>query len=152
METRTMKRVLMCAFAFGFVALLASTSPQPVVGGDDVPADRVVVMYFHRTQRCPTCLKMGSYTEEAVKGEFAEPIKDATVEFHYIDFENQKNQTLTKGYKVGGPTLIVARVAKNKVAEYKNLTEIWSKVADKAAFVKYVQGNVNAYRRQSAAN
>ena len=113
----------------------------------DAPADRVVVMYFHRTQRCPTCLKMGGYSEEAVKSGFAKEIKDGKVEFHYIDFQDQKNEALTKGYKVGGPTLIVARVAGNKVAEYKNLTEIWSKVGDKAAFIEYVQTNVKDYQK-----
>jgi hypothetical protein len=141
-----MKRVLICVFALGIVALVASMLPQAVVA-DDVPADRVVVMYFHRTQRCPTCLKMGSYTEEAVKGEFTRQLKDGKVEFHYIDFQDQKNEGLTKGYKVGGPTLIVARVAGNKVAEYKNLTEMWSKVGDKTAFLKYVQGNVKNYQK-----
>ena len=141
-----MKRVLTCVFAFGTVALLASMLPQTVVAAD-APADRVVVMYFHRTQRCPTCLKMGSYSEEAAKGGFAKQIKDGKVEFHYIDFQDQKNEVLTKGYKVGGPTLIVARVAGNKVAEYKNLTEIWSKVGDKVAFIKYVQGSVKDYQK-----
>ena len=102
-------------------------------------------MYFHRTQRCPTCLKMGSYSEEAVKTGFARQIKAGKVEFHYIDFQDEKNEALTTGYKVGGPTLIVARVAGGKVAEYKNLTEIWTKVRDKADFVEYVQGHVKEY-------
>jgi hypothetical protein len=141
-----MKRVLTCAFALGIVALLASMLPQVVVAAD-APADRVVVIYFHRTQRCPTCLKMGSYSEEAVKGGFAKQIKDAKVEFHYIDFQDQKNGALTKGYKVGGPTLIVARVAGNKVAEFKNLTEIWTKVREKSAFIDYVQSNVKDYQK-----
>ena len=104
-------------------------------------------MYFHRTQRCPTCLKMGSYTEEAVKSGFAKQIKDGKVEFHYIDFQDEKNAALTKGYKVSGPTLIVAKVAGNKVVERKNLTEIWTKVGDKAAFIKYVQSNVKDYQK-----
>ena len=55
-------------------------------------------------------------------------IKEGKVEFHYIDFQDEKNEALTKGYKVGGPTLIVAQVVGNKVKEYKNLTEIWTKV------------------------
>jgi len=141
-----MKRVPTCAFAFGVVALLASMFPQ-VVAAADPPADRVVVMYFHRTQRCPTCLKMGSYSEEAVKGGFAEQIKAGKVEFHYIDFQDEKNETLTKAYKVGGPTLMVARVAGNKVAEYKNLAEMWTKVRDKPAFLEYVQTNVKDYQK-----
>lgn len=141
-----MRRVLNGVFVLGIVAVLASMMPQSVVAAE-APADRVVVMYFHRTQRCPTCLKMGSYTEEAVKGGFAKAIKDGKVEFHYIDFQNQKNEALTKGYKVAGPTLIVARVAGNKVAEYKNLTDMWTKVRDKSAFLDYVQTNVKEYQK-----
>ena len=59
-------------------------------------------MYFHRTQRCPTCLKMGSYTEEAIKTAFEKQLKEGTVEFHYVDFQDQKNAALTKGYKITG--------------------------------------------------
>ena len=109
------------------------------------PADRVVVMYFHRTQRCPTCLKMGSYSEEAVLKGFAKQIKDRTVEFHYVDF--QKNAALTKGYQVTGPTLIVVKVVKNKAAEINNLTEIWTKNRDKNEFLKYVRDSVTAYQK-----
>jgi thiol-disulfide isomerase/thioredoxin len=109
------------------------------------PADRVVVMYFHRTQRCPTCLRMGTYTEESVKEKFAEPMRSGKVEFHYIDFQDKKNEALTKAYNVSGPTLIVAKVADNKVKEYKNLADIWTKNAEKAAFYKYVQDNITAY-------
>ena len=139
-----MKRVVTAIATLGFVAFFASVL-APVVRAADAPADRVVAMYFHRTQRCPTCLKMGSYSEEAVKSGFAQQIKDGKVEFRYIDFQDEKNAALTKGYKVGGPTLIVARVAGGKVAEYKNLTEIWAKVRDKAAFVEYVRNNVKSY-------
>ena len=114
------------------------------------PADRVVVMYFHRTQRCPTCLRMGGYSEEAVVKGFAGQIKDGTVEFHYIDFQDKKNAALTKGYKIGGPTLIVARVAKNKVAEFTDLKDIWTKNSDKKAFFKYVRDSVTAYLRATS--
>ena len=113
----------------------------------ETPADRVVVMYFHRTQRCPTCLKMGTYSEEAVKDGFAEQLKEGSVEFHYIDFQDKKNAKLKKGYGVSGPCLIVAKIAGGKVDEVKNLKEIWSKVGDKPAFVAYVQENVKACRK-----
>jgi hypothetical protein len=104
-----------------------------------------VVMYFHRTHRCPTCLKMGSYSEEAVRGAFPKEIKAGRVEFHYINFEDEKNAELTKAYRVSGPSLIVAKVADGNVAEYKNLKEIWTKVRDKEAFLTYVRDNVRGY-------
>ena len=135
------------AFVALGVAALAASLVSEVASAATPPADRVVVMYFHRTQRCPTCLKMGGYSEEAVKTGFAQEIKQGTVEFHYIDFQDEKNADLVKGYNVAGPTLIVARVAGNKAAETKNLTEIWRKVRDKAAFFTYVQSNVKDFMK-----
>jgi len=131
--------------ALGIVAASVSASFLAAEEKSDAPKDRVVVMYFHRTQRCPTCLKMGGYAEEAVTKGFVEEMKAGRVEFHYIDFQDEKNAELTKAYDVKGPTLIVARVADNKVAEHKNLKEIWTKVRDKEAFLKYVRSNVREY-------
>ena len=126
--------VVLCDFALAQAVLAAET-----------PADRVVVMYFHRTKRCPTCRKMGGYAEEAVKKGFADQIKTGKVEFHFIDFQDEKNEKLTKGYEVAGPTLIVAQVVDNKVKGHKTLTEMWDKVDDKEDFIKYVQSNVKDY-------
>ena len=136
-----MKRVVVLGLAVLAVGVLGSFLSSAAVAAD-APADRVVVMYFHRTVRCPTCQKMGSYSEEAVKSGFAEQVKAGTVEFHYIDFQDPKNAKLASGYGVAGPTLIVAKVAGGKVVEKKNLKDIWAKAGDKTAFVKYVQTNV----------
>ena len=136
-----MKRSAIAALAIASVALtLASTTSAA-----DRPADRVVVMYFHRTQRCPTCLKMGTYSEEAVKKGFAKQLKEGSVELHYVDFQNKKNTALTKGYKISGPALVVAKVTKNKVEEFKDLKDIWTKVREKPEFLKYIRENVEAY-------
>lgn len=112
----------------------------------DTPKDRVIAMYFHRTERCPTCQKMGAYSEEAVKKAFAEQQKDGTVEFRNVDFQDPKNARLAKGYKIQGPTLIVAKIENNRVAAYKDLDGIWERVGDKPKFLEYVQENITAYR------
>lgn len=145
-----MKRDPIALFVLGVVAFCAFVLPQAVPATDAFaeagkPADRIVVMYFHRTQRCPTCLKMGSYSEEAVKAGFARQIADGKVEFRYIDFQDKKNEALANGFKVGGPKLIVAHVSGNKIMEYKNLPDIWAKVRDRAAFIEYVQSNIQKY-------
>lgn len=113
-----------------------------------IATDRVVVMYFHRTQRCPTCMKMGNYSEEATKTGFAKQLKEGTVQFYLIDFQDKKNAALAKGYGITGPTLIVAKIVNNKVAHFTNLQEIWMKVRDEAGFLKYVQAQVTAYLQQ----
>ena len=125
-------------------AVLVATIVGSVAQAADAPKDRVVAMYFHRTERCPTCQKMGSYSEEAVKTAFAEELKKGQVAFHFIDFQDEKNARYAKAYDISGPALIVAKIADNKVASYKDLDEICTKVRDKAAFVQYVQENVKA--------
>jgi hypothetical protein len=140
-----MKRVANVLLA-SLAALVLASLAHAASAADPSP-DRVVVMYFHRVPGCPTCQKMRAYTQEAVKGAFAKEINDGKVELHYIAFEDPKNAALTKGYKVGGPSLIVAKIAGNKVVEYKNLTEMWSKVGDKQAFVDYVESNAKDYQK-----
>ena len=139
-----MKRFnLLLLAAIVTVAALVSTNTSSAA---DAPKDRVVAMYFHRTERCPTCQKMGAYSEEAVKKAFADQLKDGTVEFRNIDFQDPKNARLAKGYKIQGPALIVAKIGDNRVAKYKDLDGIWERVADKAKFLAYVQKNIAAYQ------
>ena len=126
-------------------AVTCSTMIPTTAFAADPPADRVVVMYFHRTERCPTCKMMGSYSEVAVKSGFASELKKRTVEFRYIDFEQPENANLAKAYKVAGPALIVAKVVDAKVSKYADLKEIWVKVREKPVFIEYVQENVRAH-------
>jgi len=139
-----MKRSVKTLLVLLAAAFLSSSVPDTSLAAD-APKERVVVMYFHRTQRCPTCLKMGSYTEEAVLAGFAEKVKQRKVAFHFIDFQDERNAAFTKAYGVAGPTLIVAKASGTKVVEYKNLKEMWGKVHDKDAFLDYVRSSVKGY-------
>ena len=130
------------------LACLLSVISIRCADGAEPPEDRVVAMYFHRTQRCPTCKKMGSYAQDTIKTRFADQVKAKTVEFHFIDYESKKNSKLTKAYKVTGPALIVARVRNNKVVEFKDMEEIWSKVGDKESFCEYVEAGVTKYQKK----
>ena len=93
---------------------------------------------------------MGSYAEEAVVKGFPKQIKQGTVEFHYVDFQDKKNAALTKGYRVTGPALIVVKVVKNKAAKIVNLQEIWTKNSDKKEFLNYVREAVKAFQKPAA--
>jgi hypothetical protein len=113
------------------------------------PADRVIAIYFHRTERCPTCLKMGTYSEEAVEKGYVKQVKEGSVQFYYIDYQDKKNAGLTKGYKISGPALVVARIKAKKVKEFKDLKDIWTNVSEKPKFLKYVRGHVDTYLKKS---
>ncbi len=109
------------------------------------PAHQVVVCYFHRTVRCPTCKKIGGYVEEAVKKGFAAELKAGTVRMTTVDFQDAKNREYTEAYKITGPTLVLMDVRDGKVKTWKPAPKVWSLVGDEEAFMKYVQGEVRSY-------
>jgi len=146
-----MRRYAVVALAVASVAVTFASTAFAAEQAVNRPADRVVAMYFHRTKRCPTCQKMGSYAEEAVKKGFARQVKEGKGEFHYIDFQNRKNAAFKKGYRVSGPALVIAKVKENKVKEYKDLKDIWTKVRKKPEFLKYVRENIKAYLKKPLA-
>ena len=51
-----MKRIVAMVLAALVVACCVAISPGAAPAAEP-PADRVLAMYFHRTKRCPTCLK-----------------------------------------------------------------------------------------------
>ncbi|MBN2293442.1 MAG: hypothetical protein JXM70_13515 [Pirellulales bacterium] len=60
--------------------------------GKKVSPHRVAVCYFHRTERCPTCKKIGGLVEKAIDKPFIKSWKKASVEKHFIDFQAEKNK------------------------------------------------------------
>jgi len=143
------KRIATALFvlAFSFTATTYA-APAPEKADAAPPANQVAVIYFHRTQRCPTCRKMGSYAEEAIKTGFAQETKTGEVRFRYVDLQNKKNAALTKGYQIDGPALIVIHIENGKVQGYTNLEDIWTKVRSKTEFTAYVQKQVKAYLKK----
>ena len=109
------------------------------------PSHQVVACYFHRTNRCPTCKKIGSYIEEAVEAGFADEIKAGTVKVKMVDFQDAKNQKLTEAYKITGPTLVLMDVHDGKVKAWKPSPKVWSLVSKKNDFFKYVQQELKSY-------
>lgn len=141
-----MTRILFIAVAAIALAVSSLGAPGTSFADDpQVKPDRVIAMYFHRTERCPTCKMMSSYSEEAIKKGFAQQLNEGSVEFRLIDYEKKENAALAKAYNVMGPALIVAKITDNKVEKYQDLEQIWTKVREKPKFIEYVQVNVKAY-------
>lgn len=109
------------------------------------PAHRVVVCYFHRTVRCPTCQMLGGLVDEAVAAGFKKEVESKAVVFQMIDFQDKKNARLAEYYKITGPTLVLMDVRNSKVVAWKPLAKVWSLVGEKEKLAAHVQKEVRAY-------
>jgi hypothetical protein len=109
------------------------------------PAHQVTACYFHRTVRCNTCKKISAYIEESIAEGFKKEIKEGKVSVVMVDFQDAKNKEHVDAYKITGPTLVLLDVRDGKVKSWKPAPKVWSLVAKKADFFKYVQGEVRGY-------
>ena len=132
-----------------FVVLIIVGTSNHVVAADGsdavAPEHQVAVMYFHRTNRCPTCKRISQYIDEAVQAGFAPRLADGTVTLYMIDYENAANQRHTNAYQITRPTLVLADVRQGKVTAFKAMPKVWSLVYDKDKFFEYVQSGVADY-------
>ncbi|MDY0169009.1 MAG: nitrophenyl compound nitroreductase subunit ArsF family protein [Thermoguttaceae bacterium] len=145
MRSRSIFRLAFAAGAFSLLAVALPAVPSSPAHGADAPAHQVILCYFHRTVRCPTCKMVGSYVQEAVQAGFPAQMKDGTVKLLMVDFQDPRNQPYVKAYRVTGPLLVVLDVRDGKVAAWKPVPKVWSLLSKKTEFFKCVQSEVQGY-------
>ena len=139
-----MRRIILFLIALLFVCPVSAAEKNVA----EAPADQVAILYFHRTQRCPTCKKISAMAEEAIQKGFPDEIKAGTISFYLIDFQDKKNAKLTEVYKITGPTLLVAKVKNQEVVSWEKLPKVWSLVSQPENFEKYVRDAIRDMREK----
>lgn len=115
------------------------------------PKHQVVARYFHRTERCPTCVKISGLIEESVQSGFADDLKSGKVKLQMVDYQAARNQEVTQTYKISDPMLVIMNVHGGKVTEWKLAPKVWALFLKKDAFTKYVQDEMHAYLHEKPA-
>lgn len=131
---------------------LAISDPTTQPSFDDTvtpPAHQVVVFYFHRTERCPTCKRVGGMVEEAVAQIFPKELKSRSVEFWMVDFQDKRNAELAKSYHIQGPTLVLANVFDRQVKEWTPMPKIWQFVGKPDEMRSYIEEGVKHYLQRT---
>lgn len=133
MKTLIVAAALACA-GLALAAPPAVVQPATV----DPAADRVEMVYFHRTQRCPTCMQVGSMAEKAVTDAFTSEIESGSVVFRYVDFQDPASAAEVSRYKMTMPTLVAIRVLNHKPVHATKLAKVWALVGKPDALREYV--------------
>jgi hypothetical protein len=145
-----MKRLSILLFALSAIVLcsfsLFAASNQPNITKND---SKVIVYYFHTTGRCPTCLKMEKYTDEALKQYFPDELKSGKIDFKVLDVEKPANEHFIKDYGLYTKSVVLSEVKTGKEIRWKNLDKIWTKVRDRNAYLAYIKQEVDAFMKGS---
>ncbi len=142
-------RFHLCMIVIAAAILIRAPGPTLAQEQEVHPGHQVVAIYFHRTQRCPTCKRIGALVEESIRQGYAKELKTKTVELRLVDYQDRKNAKLVNQYKIKGPILVLANVANGKVIQWIPMPKVWQLVGKPAAFHAYVQKGVKKYLAQA---
>ncbi|MGD2109612.1 MAG: nitrophenyl compound nitroreductase subunit ArsF family protein [Phycisphaerae bacterium] len=114
------------------------TTGQTVATASTQQAHKLVAYYFHRTQRCDTCLTIEAYAEEALRAALPEAFETGEVEWHAVNIEEPANEHFVQDYELVTSTLVLVNMRDGKQVGWRALHEVWDLVDEKDAFLAYV--------------
>ncbi len=147
-------------FYAGMLALLAATPAdkqtdaprqRPRDAGnqpanDEVTApDRVVVYYFHTTQRCATCRRIEEWSDLALRTAFGAELSDSSLVFVPVNTDEKGNEHFVKDYELYTKSLIVIDLKDGVRRDWENLQKVWEYSGSQEKFFAYVQDGVRGH-------
>lgn len=114
------------------------------LGAEQQPDNALVVYYFHGETRCPTCMSIESFSQEAVESAFADELAEDRMQWKVVNYEQPVNAHFVTDYEIVSPTVVLVRRVDGKVADWRNLVRVWELVGDRDAFTEYVQSETRS--------
>lgn len=108
-----------------------------------VPAEKVEVFLFHRTQRCATCIAIGKLSGQTVEERFGPEVSSGKVVFRELNIDEPENKALAEKFKAGGSSLFINAI-RNGSDNIQEDAQVWRLTSDSEAFKNYLADKINA--------
>ncbi len=127
--------LLLALVVFSIVAMIVRelNSRNEDATAVSVPADAVVVYYFHGTQRCMTCNRIEELTKQAVQENFADQLASGRIVFRSVNVDEQANEHYIQDFQLSARTVVM-----QKGDSYEKLDQVWNLVREPEKFVQYI--------------
>ena len=136
---------LVCLALSLMVGCTSSTTPQAANGGElatyQLEADRVEVVYFHRTSRCYSCLYVEEGTRHTMEAYFADELTSGKVNFKVLNVEDKENAAIVKKYGAFTSSLFINTI-KDGTDHIEEATDIWLVLGNDEAFVEALKSKI----------
>lgn len=113
-----------------------------------LPADGVVVYYFHGHQRCYTCNKMEALAETTVRKQFADLLQGGRVVFKAVNMQEDANRHFAETYQLTSAAVVMVERQGGVDVSWRNLDEIWMKVRNEDEYTAYIAETLTACLRE----
>ena len=114
---------------------------HPNSGTSSGPADRVDVVYFHRTQRCYSCRYVEDGTRYTVETFFEDELASGKLTFQVINVQDKENAAIVKRYGAYTSSRFINTI-KDGTDHIKEATDIYLLIGDDAAFARALESKI----------
>jgi len=124
----------------------ASATEQPTAtDGPTPPRHKLIAYYFHRTQRCKTCLAIEAYAKEALQEAFPDGLASGELEGRIVNVEEPANEHFVRDYELTSSAVVLVDMKHGAQEQWRNLEKVWDLVGNELKFKAYVEGEALAY-------
>jgi hypothetical protein len=123
----------------------SSSTVQYVPQLVDIPPgkpEHVELIYFHRTQRCQSCMAAERLTRHTIESCFADQIASGDLSFSLIDVETGEGTEVVSEYDAYGPSLYIG-VFKGGVHYVFHASDTYVALNNESAFMSILKGDVD---------
>jgi hypothetical protein len=105
----------------------------------------IVAYYFFTTPRCENCLRIESWSKEALDSAFVEQQSAGLLWWRPLNTDLPRYAHFTTDYNLERKSLVIAEFKDGARVRWKKCERVWDLLEDKPAFVAYVQAEVSEY-------
>ena len=116
----------------------STPTPEP---GPTPRADRVDVVYFHRTNRCYSCNYAEAATLYALEAYFQEELDSGKLTFGSVNVQDDSNAAIIEKYGAYTSQLFINTVT-DDTGHIEHVTEIWNFIGDDEGFTLLIRTKV----------
>lgn len=119
----------------------SSPTTPPASNNSSGPADRVDVVYFHRTQRCYSCRYMEDAARQTMETYFADELASGKVTFQVFNVEEEKNADIVEKYQSSYLSLYVNTV-KDGADHIELVADLYPLIGNDEAFAETLKNKI----------
>ena len=138
---KTLSHILLVCLALSLMVGCTSPTTPPPSDTPVGPADRVEVVYFHRTPRCYSCIYAEEGTRYTVETYFADELASGKVTFKVIDVRDEENAAIVNKYGAYTSSLFINTV-RDGADHIEEVTDIWLFLGNDEVFTEVVKNKI----------
>jgi hypothetical protein len=120
----------------------AATRPAPRRAEE---SRRIIAYYFRSDVRCPSCLRIESWTHSAIEAYFTDAMKQGLLEWRVVNVDEPPNRHFVDDYGLYTKSVVLVETRDGKQTRWKNLSRIWELLGDSGAYHAYVSKEIASY-------